>query len=80
MWAKKNGYHQNQVKATKIYCLAKSGIPTISSGSPTTKIMMQKLVKVLERVVNKVGVRIGGIDKKLMISISNFDKNAGLAF
>lgn len=51
-WAKKNGYHQNQDKATKIYCLAKSGIPTISSGNPTTKMLVQELVKVLKEVDN----------------------------
>ena len=51
-WAKKNGYHQNQDKATKIYCMAKSGIPTISSGNPTTKMLVQEAVKVLKEVDN----------------------------
>jgi transposase len=51
-WAKKNGYHQNQDKAAKIYLLAKSGIPTISSGNPTTKMLVQEAVKVLKEVDN----------------------------
>ncbi|MEI3542263.1 MAG: IS110 family transposase [Acutalibacteraceae bacterium] len=51
-WAKKNGYHQNQDKAEKIYLLAKSGITTISSGNPTTKMLMQEAVKVLKEVDN----------------------------
>ena len=62
-WAKKNGYHQNQDKATKIYLLAKSGIPTISSGTPSTKMLVQEAVKVLERVVNKAWVHVAIFDK-----------------
>ena len=62
-WAKKNGYHKNQDKATKIYYLAKSGIPTISSGNPTTKMLVQELVKVLGRVVNKAGARVTKLTK-----------------
>ena len=34
-WAKKKGYHQSQDKAVKIYALAKEGIPTVSSHTPS---------------------------------------------
>lgn len=34
-WAKKNGHHQNQDKAAKVYCLA-------IFSNPTTKILVRK--------------------------------------
>ena len=46
-WAKKKGYHQNQDKAAKIYALAKEGIPTIPSSTPSTKMLVQEAVRVL---------------------------------
>ncbi len=51
-WAKKKGYHQNQDKAAKIYALAKEGIPTISSSTPSTKMLVQEAVRVLREVDN----------------------------
>ncbi len=51
-WAKKNGYHQRQNKAAKIYFLVKSGIQTISSGNPTTKMLVQESVKMQKEVDN----------------------------
>lgn len=49
-WAKKKGYHQNQDKAIKIYALAKEGIPTVSSNTPSTKMLVQEAVRVLQEV------------------------------
>ncbi|QNB47708.1 IS110 family transposase [Thermanaerosceptrum fracticalcis] len=51
-WAEKKGYHQNQDKAAKIYALAKEGIPTLSSGTPSVKILVQEAVRVLREVDN----------------------------
>lgn len=36
-WAERKGYHRRQDKAIKIYALAKEGIPTVSSSTPSTK-------------------------------------------
>lgn len=51
-WTKKKGYHQNQDKAVKIYALAKEGIPTISSNTPSVKMLVQEAVRVLREVDN----------------------------
>lgn len=49
-WAEKKGYHQNQDKASKIYVLAKEGIPTLSSSTPSVKMLVQEAVRVLREV------------------------------
>jgi len=49
-WAKKKGYHQGEAKAKKIYAMALGGIPTLSSNSPSTKMLMLEAVKVLREV------------------------------
>lgn len=46
-WAKKKGYHQNEAKAKKIYALAREGIPTLSSNTPSTKMLVLEAVRVL---------------------------------
>ena len=51
-WAEKKGYHQNQDKAAKIYALAKEGIPTLSSSTPSVKMLVQEAVRVLQEVDN----------------------------
>lgn len=51
-WAKEKGYHQSQDKAVKIYALAKEGIPTVSSDTPSTKMLVQEAVRVLREVDN----------------------------
>lgn len=48
-WAKKKGYHQNQNKATRIYSMAKDGIPTLPADQ-TTKMLVIQAVEVLRRV------------------------------
>lgn len=49
-WAKKKGYHQSEAKAKKIYAMAPGGIPTLSSNSPSTKMLMLEAVKILREV------------------------------
>lgn len=49
-WAKKKGYHQSEIKAKKIYALAKEGIPTFSSSTPSTKMLVQEAVRVLHEI------------------------------
>ena len=51
-WAKDKGYNQSQDKAAKIYMLAKEGIPTVSSDTPSTKMLVQEAVRVLREVDN----------------------------
>lgn len=49
-WAKKKGYHQSESKAIQIYRLAKEGIPTIPSNTPSTKMLLLEAVKALREV------------------------------
>jgi len=49
-WAEKKGYHQNEAKAVKIYAMAKEGIPTLSSSTPSTKMLVLEAVRVLREV------------------------------
>ncbi len=49
-WAKKKGYRNNQAKASEIFAIAKNGIPTVSSQSAATKLLVQEAVHVLREV------------------------------
>jgi len=49
-WAKKNGYHQSESKAIKIYELAQDGIPTLDYNAPSTKMLVLESVRVLREV------------------------------
>jgi len=49
-WSKKKGYRTNESKARKIYAIAKSGIPTLSSNTPSAKMLMLEAVKVLREI------------------------------
>lgn len=51
-WAEKRGYHQSEGKAMKIYAMAKEGIPTLSSSTPSTKMLVLEAVRVLREVDN----------------------------
>lgn len=51
-WAKKKGYRQNESKAKQIYALAKEGIPTLPSSTPSTKMLVQESVKIVREVDN----------------------------
>ena len=48
-WAKRKGYRQSQEKASKIYSMAKEGIPTLPANQ-TTKMLVNQAVEVLKRV------------------------------
>jgi len=49
-WAKKKGYHQSETKAKQIYALASEGIPTLSSNTPSTKMLVLESVRVLREI------------------------------
>lgn len=49
-WAKEKKYHQSRSKAEKVYELASNGIPTLSSGTPSTKMIVQEAISVLRAV------------------------------
>jgi len=51
-WTEKKGYHQSEAKAVKIYAMAKEGIPTLSSSTPSTKMLILEAVRVLREVDN----------------------------
>jgi transposase len=51
-WALKMGYRHNQEKAEKIYALAKDSIPTLSSSTPSVKMLVMEALKVLREVNN----------------------------
>ena len=49
-WAKKKGYHRNESKARKIYAMSQEGIPTLSSNSASSKMLMLEAIKVLREI------------------------------
>lgn len=49
-WTKNKGYQQSQAKASSIYALAKDGIPTLDSKSPSTELMVKESVRVLKEI------------------------------
>jgi len=49
-WAKKKGYRASTEKAKKIYALALDSIPTLSSTTPSTKMLVLEAVKVLHMI------------------------------
>ena len=49
-WAKTKGYHHSITKAKAIHSLAQSGIPTLSSGIASTKILVQESVRLLDEI------------------------------
>ena len=51
-WAKEKKYHQSSSKAETVYELALNGIPTLSSGTPSTKMLVQEAVKIVREVDN----------------------------
>ncbi len=67
-WSKKKGYPLNHEKAHNIYSLAKEGIPTMPSSTPSTKMFIQEAVKVLREVDNtlmKILTRMKELSKTL---------------
>ncbi|RPF47360.1 transposase IS116/IS110/IS902 family protein [Hydrogenoanaerobacterium saccharovorans] len=49
-WAKEKGYHASTQKAKTIYTLALDGIPTMSSKTPSTKMLVLESVWVLQMI------------------------------
>ena len=67
-WAKKKGYRQNESKAKQIYALAKEGIPTLPSSTPSTKMLVQESVKIVREVddtLTQILTRMSEIAKML---------------
>jgi Transposase and inactivated derivatives len=67
-WAKKKGYHADEKKAHQIYALAQIGIPTLSSSTPSTKMLVQEAVKVLlqtEKSLHTILTRMKELAKEL---------------
>ena len=50
IWAGEKKYHRSRSKAEAVYDLATSGIPTLSSSTPSTKMLVQEAVSVLRAV------------------------------
>lgn len=66
-WTKRKGYQQSQEKASKIYSMAKEGIPTLPANQ-TTKMLVNQAVEVLKRVdetLNTILSRMKKIAKSL---------------
>ena len=53
-WAKERKYHQSHSKAEEIFELAANGIPTLSSSTPSTKMLVEEAVKVLRIIDNSL--------------------------
>ena len=50
VWAGEKKYHRSRSKAEAVYELASGGISTLSSGTPSTKMLVQEAVSVLRAV------------------------------
>jgi len=53
-WAKEKKYHRSRSKAETVYNLASGGISTLSSSTPSTKMLVQEAVSVLRAVDNSL--------------------------
>lgn len=53
-WAGEKKYHRSRSKAEAVYELASDGIPTLSSSTPSTKMLVQEAVSVLRVVDNSL--------------------------
>ncbi len=53
-WAREKKYHRSRSKAEAVYELASDGIPTLSSSTPSTKMLVQEAVSVLRAVDNSL--------------------------
>lgn len=49
-WAKEKKHHQSSAKAEAVYEMAFDGIPTLSSDTPSTKMLVQEAIAVLRAV------------------------------
>lgn len=62
-WAKKQGYQSSDQKAKEIYALAKEGIPTLLSCTPSTKMLVQESVKIVREVDNTLTQILARMDE-----------------
>lgn len=62
-WAKKKGYHQSENKAITVYALAQQGIPTLSSNSPSTKMLVLEAVRVLREIEKTLSLILSQMQK-----------------
>lgn len=72
-WAKENKYHQNQSKAATVYELASGGIPTLSSNTPSTKMLVLEAVRVLREIDSTLRLIITRM-KELAQSLPEYDE------
>lgn len=70
-WAKKKGYHTRIEKARRIYAVAKNGIPTLPSGTPSTKMLTLEAVRVL-REINRTLQTIVSEMQKIAIDLKEY--------
>lgn len=54
VWAEEKKYHRSRSKAETVYELAIGGIPTLSSSTPSTKMLVQEAVAVLRAIDNSL--------------------------
>ena len=56
IWAEEKKYHRSRSKAETVYELASGGISTLSSSTPSTKMLVQEAVTVLRAVDNSLSL------------------------
>lgn len=71
-WAKEKKYHQNRSKALEVYELASNGIPTLSSKTPSTKMLVLEAVRVLREIDNTLSKIIAQM-KELAKSLPEYE-------
>lgn len=49
-WAKEKGYHRSEAKAKAIYRIACEGIPSLTSNTPSTKMLTLEAVRILREI------------------------------
>ena len=70
-WAEEKKYHRSRSKAEAVYNLASDGITTLSSGTPSTKMLVQEAISVLRAVDNSLS-RIISRMKELAKSLPEY--------
>lgn len=71
-WAKEKGYRASDKKAMTIYTLALDGIPTMSSKTPSTKMLVLESVRVLQ-MIDKTLVSILAQMRTLASGLREYD-------
>lgn len=71
-WAKKKGYRQSEAKAIKIYALAKEGIPTLSSNTASTKMLVLESVRVLREIDKTLAIILSQM-QELAMGLKEYD-------